>query len=82
MSTVNIHDAKTHLSRLVEAIASGEEQEVVIARNGKPVARLVRLADTNASLPRIGAAKGVFVAPADIDADNEAVARLFDGEVG
>ena len=41
MKTVNIHQAKTHLSRLVEAAASG--QEIVIARNGKPVARLVAL---------------------------------------
>lgn len=39
MRTVNIHEAKTHLSRLIEEVAAGHE--VVIARNGKPVARLV-----------------------------------------
>jgi prevent-host-death family protein len=39
MSVINIHAAKTHLSRLVAAAAAG--QEVVIARAGKPVARLV-----------------------------------------
>ena len=39
MQTVNIHAAKTHLSRLVDEVASG--QEIVIARAGKPVARLV-----------------------------------------
>jgi prevent-host-death family protein len=39
--TVNIHDAKTHLSRLVERVEAGEE--IVIARGGKPVARLVPL---------------------------------------
>jgi len=38
---VNIHEAKTHLSRLVEEAASG--QEIVIARNGRPVARLVAI---------------------------------------
>jgi prevent-host-death family protein len=37
--TVNIHDAKTHLSRLVERVEGGEE--VIIARAGRPVARLV-----------------------------------------
>lgn len=37
---VNVHEAKTHLSRLLEAVESGEE--IVIARAGKPVARLVR----------------------------------------
>lgn len=39
MRTVNIHEAKTHLSRLVEDVNSGEE--VIIAKAGKPVARLV-----------------------------------------
>ena len=41
MTTVNIHEAKTHLSRLLEAVAAGES--VVIAKAGKPVARLVRV---------------------------------------
>ena len=40
MSVVNVHEAKTHLSRLLARAERGEE--VVIARNGKPVARLVR----------------------------------------
>jgi len=39
MTTVNIHQAKTHLSRLLAEVEGGEE--VVIARNGRPVARLV-----------------------------------------
>lgn len=39
MTTVNIHEAKTHLSRLLEEVARGEE--LVIAKAGKPVARLV-----------------------------------------
>lgn len=43
MQTVNIHEAKTHLSRLVSAIKCGEEAEVIIAQNGIPAARLVPL---------------------------------------
>ena len=44
MSTiVNIHEAKTHLSRLLEKVGQGEE--VVIARSGKPVARLVAVTE-------------------------------------
>ncbi|MCY3645891.1 MAG: type II toxin-antitoxin system Phd/YefM family antitoxin [Chloroflexota bacterium] len=39
MTTVNIHEAKTHLSRLLAQVEAGED--IVIARNGKPVARLV-----------------------------------------
>lgn len=40
--TVNIHEAKTHLSRLIEEVAAGNE--VIIARNRRPVARLVPIA--------------------------------------
>ena len=39
MATVNVHEAKTHLSRLLAQVEAGEE--VTIARNGKPVARLL-----------------------------------------
>jgi prevent-host-death family protein len=39
MVSINVHEAKTHLSRLLERVATGEE--VVIAKAGKPVARLV-----------------------------------------
>lgn len=42
MKTVNIHEAKTHLSRLIEEVAAGDE--VIIARNGTPVARLLPIA--------------------------------------
>ncbi len=46
MSQVNLHEAKTHLSRLVDRAAAGEE--IVIARSGRPVARLVPLAEPEA----------------------------------
>jgi prevent-host-death family protein len=42
MATVNIHEAKTHLSRILKRVERGEE--VVIARGGRPVARLVPIA--------------------------------------
>lgn len=67
MQTVNIHEAKTHLSRFVDQAAAGEE--IVIARAGKPVARLVSLAV--AAVPRkLGLGKGKFSLPADFDTMN------------
>ncbi|MFN9932531.1 MAG: type II toxin-antitoxin system Phd/YefM family antitoxin [Cyanobacteriota bacterium] len=51
--------AKTHLSRLVEAIESGEQSEVVIARNGRPVARLTSLRPASPQR-RLGVANGCF----------------------
>jgi len=52
----------------------------VIARNGRPAAKLVPM-DTAPSGKRIGIAKGLFVVPDSIDAHNDEVARLFMGEM-
>jgi len=67
MHVVNIHAAKTHLSRLVDAVAAGEE--IVISRAGKPVARLVPLRDVP-SRPRrrLGMLTGKLTVPPDFDA--------------
>lgn len=78
MNYVNIHEAKTHLSRLVAAIKSGAESEVVIAQNGVPAARLVPLADK--PKPIWGLEKGKFVVPDDIDELNPEIERMFYGE--
>lgn len=76
MPTVNMLEAKSTLSRLVEAIEQGREREIVIARNGRPAARLVPINSAPAAA-RIGVAKGKFEVPDDIDAHNAEVARLF-----
>ena len=54
MTTVNVHHAKTHLSKLLERVVAGEE--VVIARAGHPVARLVPISPKEPRKP--GLAKG------------------------
>ena len=65
MRTINIHAAKTHLSRLVEDVAGGEE--IIIAKAGKPVARLTAI---EAPKPRrtLGLLKGKLHLPDDIEA--------------
>jgi prevent-host-death family protein len=55
MTVVNIHQAKTHLSRLLEQVAAGEE--VIIAKAGKPIARLVPVAEKSTPRP-LGFVKG------------------------
>jgi prevent-host-death family protein len=76
---INMLDAKTNLSRLVEAVESGREPEIVIARNGRPAARLVpcRTHDTGR---RIGMAKSKFVMPESIDSDEATIVALFSGK--
>lgn len=64
MTIVNIHDAKTHLSRLVERAASGET--VVIAKAGKPVAKLVPLEQPKVDTSRrLGGLQGQLTIPDD-----------------
>lgn len=81
MQPVNMLEAKSSLSRLVEAVEQGQVPEVVIARNGRPVARLVPLADAPVGR-RTGVARGRFVVPDDIDVHNAEVARPADGRCG
>jgi prevent-host-death family protein len=72
---VNIHEAKTHLSRLVEQVEAGEE--IVIARAGRPVARLVGVrARTGPRKPGLWRGR-VRLAP-DFDAPNEDLIASFE----
>jgi prevent-host-death family protein len=67
MTTINIHAAKTHLSRLVEQAAAGEE--IVIAKAGKPVAKLGPLRAARGSKKRrLGLLAGRLKVPDDFDA--------------
>ncbi|MFN3302924.1 MAG: type II toxin-antitoxin system Phd/YefM family antitoxin [Roseateles sp.] len=76
MTAVNMLEAKSGLSRLVDAVESGAEKEIVITRNGRPVAKLVAISARPAGV-HIGIAKGLFEVPDDIDGHNAEVARLF-----
>lgn len=76
MHPVNMLEAKSNLSRLVDAVESGAEAEVIIARNGRPAARLVPIKPVTSD-KRIGIAKGKFTMPDTIDTDEAAIAALF-----
>lgn len=62
--TVNVHEAKTHLSRLLDEVEAG--REVIIARAGKPVARLAPLEQT-VRPKKLGLLKGKIKVPDDFD---------------
>jgi prevent-host-death family protein len=74
---VNIHEAKTHLSRLVDRAAAGEE--IVIARAGRPVARLVPIGRSGTPR-RLGVWRGRLRIGADFDAGEAVLADLFEGK--
>lgn len=64
MTQVGIHEAKTHLSRLLRRVAAGEE--IVIAKSGRPVARLIPVDPPAAR--QLGRDRDVVQVPADFDA--------------
>ena len=78
MVEVNVHEAKTHLSRLLARVAAGEE--IVIARAGKPVARLVPFRKPKGKRP-LGIDMGLYVIPDDFDAPlPDDLLAAFEGE--
>lgn len=81
MERVNIHEAKSRLSQLVQAVEDGTQAEIIIARNGRPAAKLVAIDSPRKRPIRLGLAKGKFRLPEDFDADNDYIAKLFHGEI-
>jgi prevent-host-death family protein len=79
MNTVNIHEAKTHLSRLIQKAAAGEP--FIIAKAGKPLVKVVAI-DTPDERPSwLGFMKGQFTVPDDFDRMGEdEILRMFEGE--
>ena len=77
MRTVNIHDAKTHLSRLIEEAVNGES--FIIAKAGKPLVKVAALeAPTAVQVKRIGFMAGEIEVPDDFDRMGSAeIKRLF-----
>lgn len=70
---VNVHDAKTHLSKLLERVALGEE--VVIAKAGTPVAKLVPIQPPKTRI--FGSARGEFTVPDNFNEADAEIEKLF-----
>lgn len=80
MNKVNIHEAKTQLSRLIERVRQGES--FVIAKAGRPVAKLVPIdAETTRTPKRLGFLAGAFEIPDDFDRMGaKEIERAFEGD--
>ncbi|MGH8936609.1 MAG: type II toxin-antitoxin system Phd/YefM family antitoxin [Acidimicrobiia bacterium] len=76
MKSVGVHEAKTHLSKLLRRVGTGEE--IVITRGGEPIAKLVGVGEPNRRI--LGRDQGAFQIPEDFDAPlPEAVIAGFEG---
>jgi prevent-host-death family protein len=79
MKVTNIHEAKTHFSKLVERAAAGEE--IVIGKAGKPVARLVPYAAPGPPKRKPGGWKGkIWISP-DFDEFDSEIEKMFNGDL-
>lgn len=77
MTEINIHEAKTHLSKILRRVTAGEE--IVIARAGKPVARLVPVAEPKRER-ELGRDRGKIWIAEDFDELPEDLLDLFEGK--
>jgi len=79
METVNMHEAKTHLSKLVAKAAKGEP--FIIARAGKPLVKVVAIQDEPKAKRRIGFLDGQFKVPDDFNTMGQAeIEEMFYGK--
>ena len=73
MTQVNVLEAKSNLSKLLQMLESRQEDSITIARNGKPVARLVRIEEPTVLKKRFGIAKGKLDCADDFDWCNQEI---------
>lgn len=78
MRTVNIHEAKTNLSKLIDKAVKGEA--FVIAKAGKPLVKVIAIGEAETPKPRIGFMKGRLTVPDNFDElGRDAIADMFQG---
>ena len=78
MIQVSVREAKMDLSKLMRLIESNREDEIQIARNGRPIVKMTPVNSTPASR-RIGVAEGKFKVPDDLDAGSDEIAAMLTG---
>ena len=77
MCQMNVLEAKTNFSKIIAMLENREEKEVIVAKAGKPVVKIVLWNEYENVSKRIGIAKGKFKVPDDIDECNDEIARMF-----
>lgn len=73
-----MHEAKTNLSKLVQSLVSGVEEEIVISRNGEPAVRMTPVR-TKRKPRQFGSAKGKYLIADDFDRDDVLIAAMLEG---
>ena len=79
MTQVNMLEAKTNLTKLIRLLETRQEDEILIARNGQPVAKLTLYDASESSKRELGKFNGKYHVPEDIDECNDEVLALMEG---
>ncbi len=74
---MNVLEAKTNFSKIIALLERKEESEVIVARAGKPVVKIVLYEEPKSFDKIFGIAKGKFVVPDDFDEPDDEIARMF-----
>lgn len=77
MCQMNVLEAKTNFSKIIAMLENRDEKEVIVAKAGKPVVKIVLWNEVEDVSKRIGIAQGKFKVPDDIDECNDEIARMF-----
>ena len=79
MCKMNVLEAKTNFSKLLAMLENREEDEIIICKNNKEIAKITLIPQVDVS-KRIGIAKGLFTVPDDINEMNDEIAAMFEGD--
>ena len=79
MFKMNVLEAKTNFSKLLAMLENREEDEIIICKNNKEIARITLIPQVDVS-KRIGIAKGLFTVPDDINEMDDEIAAMFEGD--
>ena len=79
MCKMNVLEAKTNFSKLLAMLENREEDEIIICKNNKEIARITLIPQVDVS-KRIGIAKGLFTVPDDINEMDDEIAAMFEGD--
>ena len=77
MCKMNVLEAKTNFSKIIGILERKEESEVIVARAGKPVVKIVLYEEPKSFDKILGIAEGKFVIPDDFDEPDDEIARMF-----
>ena len=77
MCQMNVLEAKTNFSKIIAMLENHDEKEVIVAKAGKPVVKIVLYTQQKTFDQIFGIAKGKFKVPDDIDECNDEIARMF-----